>query len=321
MEKNKKLVSVIVPLYNSAAFMKKCVDSIREQTYRNLEIILVDDGSADETLSICYTYAAEDNRVKVNHSEINCGASHARNIGLAQATGDFIMFVDSDNYIDKPMIESMITCAERENADLVACGYYLNEATKYNSGETTIIPQNEIFEKYVQTLGWSVYTKLFCKKVLCKIKFDEDVYTGEDLLFSIAVMKSIYLHKIVFMSTPYYHIVTRGDSLGNTKNIRNYKSYIYVMDVVCDEYKKRNIKDMADLFQSSKIGASLSLLRMMYELDYPVNDIKQYKDSVTKNWRLLTNCRLPIKFKVGILMQLLPIRLNKMLWKWKQFNE
>lgn len=317
LKKNEEMVSVIIPMYNSAAFMKKCVDSIIGQTYENLEIILVNDCSVDETLSICYMYAEKDKRIKVYSLEKNYGASHARNIGLDNAKGEYLMFVDSDNYIDSKMIESMISCAKNKDADIVACGYYLNEKRSSNKDELIIITQEQIFNKYVQTLGWSVCTKLFKKIVLCNVRFDENVYTGEDILFSIKVMKSIYLKKIVFMSTPYYHIVTRENSLGNTKTIRNYKSYIYVMEEVLKEYKERDIQDMVEKFSMSQIGATVSLLRMMYEDNYPNNEIKKYRDNIIKNIHLAFISKFPIKLRIGLLMQLLPININKLIWSWK----
>ena len=115
-----KKISVIIPVYNAEKYLKRCVDSVREQTYGNLEIILVDDGSPDGCPQMCDTFAAEDDRIKVIHKE-NAGVAAARNTGLAAAGGEYLTFVDSDDYIDPVMYAEMMKQAERGSCDLVMC--------------------------------------------------------------------------------------------------------------------------------------------------------------------------------------------------------
>ena len=118
--KMEELVSVIVPIYKVEPYLKKCVDSIRNQTYKNLEIILVDDGSPDECPKMCDDFAKEDNRIKVIHRK-NGGLSAARNSGLEIATGKYIGFVDSDDYIHSKMYEILVGRLEEKSADLAVC--------------------------------------------------------------------------------------------------------------------------------------------------------------------------------------------------------
>ena len=120
-----KKISVIVPIYNSEDYIDRCVRSIVEQSYKNIEIILVDDGSTDNSSMMCDEWAKNDKRVKVIHKE-NGGVSSARNEGLKIAKGDYISFVDSDDYIDKKMIEKMLNQMEKGNTDLVICNYEPN---------------------------------------------------------------------------------------------------------------------------------------------------------------------------------------------------
>ena len=115
-------ISVIVPIYKTEQFLSKCIDSIINQTYKNLEIILVDDGSPDNCPKICDEYAKRDNRIKVIHKE-NGGLSSARNAGIEIATGDFSAFVDSDDWIDSDMYESLVKLSDEYNADIAECGY------------------------------------------------------------------------------------------------------------------------------------------------------------------------------------------------------
>ena len=114
-------VSIIVPVYNVSNYLKRCIDSILNQTYKNLELILVDDGSIDDSSSICDWYAGRDERVVVFHLK-NSGAAAARNFGIKKATGDYLFFVDGDDFIELDTIESLIKIGD--NKDIVYCDYY-----------------------------------------------------------------------------------------------------------------------------------------------------------------------------------------------------
>ena len=116
------LISVIVPVYNVEKYLNQCISSIVNQTYNNIEIILVDDGSPDNCPGICDEWAKKDGRVKVIHKE-NGGLSDARNAGLDICNGDYLVFVDSDDWLETDYVEKMLSIAEEENADIVACSY------------------------------------------------------------------------------------------------------------------------------------------------------------------------------------------------------
>ena len=118
------LLSIIVPIYNVEQYLDRCIQSILNQTYQNLEIILVDDGATDCSGAIADSYAAKDKRIKVFHKE-NGGLSDARNYGLENVTGDYILFIDSDDFIVNIMCERLITVASSNNADIVSCNYYI----------------------------------------------------------------------------------------------------------------------------------------------------------------------------------------------------
>lgn len=123
------LISVIVPVYNTKAYLKKCITSIIGSTYENLQIILIDDGSTDDSSGICDYFSAKDSRIEVLHKR-NGGASSARNLGLEKARGEYIVFVDSDDYIDSKLIENLYNASIRYNADYVVCGFSTVD-TKY----------------------------------------------------------------------------------------------------------------------------------------------------------------------------------------------
>ena len=115
-----KKISIIVPIYNTEKYLKRCLDSLIKQEYENIEIILINDGSTDGSLQICEEYKNKDNRI-VLIDKIHTGVSHTRNIGLENVSGDYIGFVDSDDYIDKDMFKNLMIGIEKYNADICMC--------------------------------------------------------------------------------------------------------------------------------------------------------------------------------------------------------
>ena len=122
MNQNSKIISIIVPIYNSEKYLERCINSILNQTYTNFELILINDGSKDSSLKICRKYASKDNRIVVIDKE-NEGVSIARNMGIQRAKGELISFVDADDYIEKTFLEDMLNVMSKYNVDYVTCGY------------------------------------------------------------------------------------------------------------------------------------------------------------------------------------------------------
>lgn len=191
---NKK-VSIIVPVYNVEKFIHKCVNSLRNQTYKNIEIILVEDGSPDKSGEICDVFAKEDNRIKVIHKE-NGGVSSARNLGLKVAKGDYVCFVDSDDWVSEVFVEKLIDGIK--NSDLVVSDFY--KITENNEEYQSIGFSNEEFsldsnDKKDLNNIWKlindgvVWNKLY-KKDLITFKFDETLKLSEDYLFNLNYLKN-----------------------------------------------------------------------------------------------------------------------------------
>ncbi len=134
---SKPLISVIVPVYNAAPYLEKCINSIRNQTYENLEIILVNDGSSDESPSLCNAFQVQDARIKVLHKE-NGGAASARKEGIKLATGDYTTYVDSDDWIEPDMYERMV--GNLQDADVVICGIERDSGPNINFEVNAIAP-------------------------------------------------------------------------------------------------------------------------------------------------------------------------------------
>ena len=145
------LISVIVPVYNMEQYLERCVNSIVDQTYRNLEIILVDDGSIDRSPRMCDEYAAKDGRIKVVH-KVNGGLSDARNAGLQVATGTYIGYVDSDDWIEPQMYQRMYEACIEHQAQVAVCRYakiYRDHVDREGNGQVTVFDREGILKIYL----------------------------------------------------------------------------------------------------------------------------------------------------------------------------
>ena len=225
-------VSVIIPVYRVEAYLKRCVDSVRNQTLQEIEIILVNDGSPDNCGKMCDEYALEDERIKVIHKE-NGGLSSARNAGIEIATGEYISFVDSDDYIDLQMLEKMYHIAVQSNSDMVGCGFsqimgngcwrkvQSNLAQGvYNHQE--IVEQlvvhilgndQRIGQKQREGFAWlNVYKKEIID--LYNLLFrSERIYYHEDEIFLLDFL--LHANTVSFVDEPLYHYEYNGSSLSN----------------------------------------------------------------------------------------------------------
>lgn len=181
------MISVIVPIYNVEKYLDKCVESIVNQTYRDLEIILVDDGSPDNCPAMCDEWAKKDDRIKVIHKE-NGGLSSARNAGLDVALGEFITFADSDDYLYNQSFEYMLNAIQEYEADIAMCStvsidHKGNLISKNDLNRNAVYSAEEIVENFVIPLNTSVWNKLFRSDCIANYRFPNGKVHGEDLVF------------------------------------------------------------------------------------------------------------------------------------------
>lgn len=222
------LVSIIVPVFKVEQFLPRCVESIQNQTYQNMEIILVDDGSPDQCPAICDMYAQRDSRIQVIHKE-NGGLSDARNAGIEKAKGDYLCFVDSDDYIRLTMVEHMISKAQRYNAKLVIAnlravdekGYRVFERDK-SPIQSGIFTAEELLPKVYQHLGWYyivAWNKLYHRSLFENIRFPvgkihEDEYIVAQMMWQ--------ARKIVCIdSEEYIYIYQRQGSIMTSRQVQS----------------------------------------------------------------------------------------------------
>ena len=224
MPEGNKKVSIIVPVYNTEKYIDECINSLIGQTYNNIEIIIIDDGSRDNSGNKVDDYALRDCRVKVIHTE-NGGLSSARNHGLKAATGDYYCFIDSDDYVSKDFVEEMIKAAIYNNADMVFCNYFSLFVNDVNpSLRLSTIKGGKIFtpEEYLEQLYMysgeyvMVWNKMFRKEIFNKLRFaDMFCEDGQIILSIIDNCKRIsYLPE-----TKYYYRRRKSGITGKKKEI------------------------------------------------------------------------------------------------------
>ena len=189
-----KLVTVIVPVYNAAEFLCRSIDSVLNQIYENLEIILVDDGSTDNSLHICTEYEVKCSKIKAYHKK-NEGVSSARNLGLSSARGDYIYFMDADDYLYPNTISSLVKQLEENNLEIIITSYSEEHEGKvtnriHPNGNLEILSYEETIRRigFDDNWGGFVGNKLFTRSIIGNHRFEPSIHLREDLVFCYSVI-------------------------------------------------------------------------------------------------------------------------------------
>lgn len=303
------LISVIVPVYNVEKYLNRCVDSILLQTYKNLEIILVDDGSTDSSGNICDEYAKKDNRIQVIH-KVNGGLSSARNAGLDIVNGKYISFIDSDDYIKNDMIESLYTACINEKVSITCCG-------RFDVYEKKII-KSFVLKKPVklcltEVLGrlllWDGLDSAACDKLFKAELFEKVRFPVGKICEDMAIMYIVFENagEVFHIASPKYYYVHRKNSITTSdfseKNLDLFEVANTIYKHVVSNYK--DLEKKADYFY---ILCLFSLLSKIYKSDaidcYKeiFCDIKFKIKKMTK--KIFFNKYLKIRTKLRILVMI-----------------
>lgn len=256
---NLPLISVIVPIYKVEKYLCKCVDSLINQTYKNLEIILVDDGSPDNCPQICDDYSKKDSRIKVIHKE-NGGLSDARNAGMKIATGEYISFIDSDDWVETQMIEKMFTCINKDKSDVVSSGVkwvkddgsLINDVTVDEDGILdTVTGMKELLKDGL--LKQHVWNKLYKASLISNIPYEKGKY-HEDVFWSYQVFG--IAEKTSVMKDSFYNYVQRKGSIMGEDYSSKRLDALDAMKLRCD-YMKEKFPDLYNLALNIYIGSCM----------------------------------------------------------------
>ena len=220
MESVNPKISVIVPVYKAEKYLTKCVDSLLSQTFTDFEVLLIDDGSPDDSGIICDAYASKDERIRVFHKK-NGGVSSARQCGIDNAQGEYTIHCDPDDWVEPNMLEELYAKAKETNADMVLCDYYINYSHKSiyklqipSSLESDIVLSDLLMGK----LHGSLWNKLIKRNLILKYHVNfENMIIWEDLCF----VSKLLLHPITisYLNKAYYHYVLYENSNSLTKNV------------------------------------------------------------------------------------------------------
>ena len=229
-------VSVIVPIYNVEKYLEKCINSLLSQTLEDIQIILVNDGSKDNSGNIAKEYE-QNNKDRVIYVEKeNGGLSDARNYGLKYATGDFIAFLDSDDYIEKNAYEEMYNKAIEENADYVECDFIWEFPNKIRVDKQYPYKNKKEMLSFVRVVAWN---KLIKRQLITdnNLEFPKGL-RYEDVEFTYKLIP--FINKFTYVDKPFIHYVQREGSIANVQNERTAEIFT-VLDNVIEFYKKNNI--------------------------------------------------------------------------------
>jgi len=289
------LVSVIIPIYNAEKFIDRCLISVANQTHKTIEVILVDDGSNDKSSEICLKYCISDNRFKLIRKE-NGGVSSARNRGLLDSNGEYIIFVDPDDWLEKTMVEEMMNLIIYNEAEISICGY----AKEKESGELIFSTKNigvqtysniEAINKIQDEDGFKgfVCNKMFKRNTALsvnKVCFHEDIHFCEDLLFCIEIfLKS---KKIIYTSKPLYHYVIHENNITKSKYNQKKLTALNAISIAIELLKDKKEVDLSH-FKTLFMHINLSLLMNFIkegnkdEIIYDMLKGNLYKYSITNN--------------------------------------
>lgn len=316
-------ISVIVPIYNSAKNLKKCIESILGQTYKNFELILVNDGSTDDSKEIINYYASIDNRVIPIHQK-NMGVSEARNVGLKIASGEYINFIDSDDYIDKNFFENAIK--KIEGFELYISGlqmeYYedniISSIEKYGVKDIKKLNIKELFENlnifYPQICICGPCCKLYKSSIIKdnNIKFNKSFNYGEDTLFNLDYFSKI--NDIYFDENIYYHYIREDkNSLFSKYHSDTYEVHEFIYNKMRELMLKINCSKNG-LLNFENIYANL-MLGCVHQIYKNSKDLKERKDIINKvsNNKYLIRCK-PKDIKNYILLFLIKYKMKRILY-------
>ena len=304
-------VSIVIPVYNVEKYLERCLFSIVNQTYKEIEIILVNDGSKDNSGAICDQFVKKDSRAKVVHQE-NRGLSEARNTGLRNVTGDYVMFLDSDDWLEFDAIEFLLGQAISQNADMVVGGVFRTSNVVEHPKNTPVsylLTQEEYAKRYFkiesQTIEYYVWNKLYRRKVVEGIEFPSGFFAEDVPTMFRYILNSqtiVVTDKIVYN----YFINTSGLT---AKFTSKHFDVLKGWDLVCQYAKSSNNDRYKEWAQINRYRADLALLtEIALSLDYKnirivhKVQIKSMIDELKKNKKILLRQAIPVSRKILIIL-------------------
>lgn len=287
-----KLISIVIPMYNADKYISKLLDCVINQTYKNFEVIIVNDGSTDNSREIVESYANKDERIMLINTP-NGGVSRARNIGLENVTGEYVTFLDADDYIELDMYEKIMQKFEETNADVIRSNFIKEdeEGSVIGGGnvEDTYINNDEIKDKLIPLIfenKFEAYTPLLCIKadIIKKLKpFREDIHMMEDMLFYLDLLLNV--NNIYLYDYKCYHYIVHMSSSSKRRNnlLRNFNDTIRVVGIAKDILNKIGVdekiyKQVNYIYSTMIVKYSLRFYQAEDEYTLSFDELKELLD-------------------------------------------
>lgn len=305
-------LSIIMPVYNVGRFVENAVQSILHQTYKNLELVLVDDGSTDGSREICQQLAESDSRVKLICKK-NEGVSIARNAGLDMATGDYITFADSDDWVEADAYEKQMLYIQETKADICVMGFTPEGSQGFikplRKEKAQVIEAKLAVEKLVvgKIYTWSLWDKIYNRKVVCDLRFATDIANGEDLLFNWQAFCSAA--KVAYLPLHGYHYIQRMDSMTNSfsakkltvvkafsKVMSECKNELFLQEIINDKYISTMVSLFIGYWRENKYSS----------IGYEFSELKEGQIYLRKHWLAVFRNNMGIKMKIAAFIIMLP---------------
>lgn len=268
-------VSIIIPVYNVEKYLKRCLDSIIRQTYKNLEIICVNDGSPDSSLEILRKYEKQDSRIKIVDKE-NGGVSSARNSGIRAMTGEYVIFVDADDWLEKDAVEKLYQIAKKETVDIVRGTYFTNVDETQSIKQKGLEKRFQMKEEFNQTFLLDIlkgalpgYSGLFFIKTSIikknNLLFDEKLYFMEDMLFIITLLTQI--ESVYFSVFAFYHyfVNNAGATRSSDKYIKNIECMPEVFEKTRDVLRNNGLDEYIEIRKNANIKSIMSYVYLIFK--------------------------------------------------------
>ena len=268
-----KKISIIIPVYNAEKYIEKCLYSIKKQTYSNYEIIIVDDGSKDNSLKMCKKFKNENKNIILKiFTQKNEGPSSARNRGIANAKGDYITFVDSDDYLEENLLEALLNCCKKDT--MIRSNYktFKNNKIFNNKTERGKILVGDFIEKILaNSFPGCVWGCLFETKIIKKMKFSSELHFMEDTLFLVEYLNNIKYVK--FVEANYYYCLSNNNSitLSSDNILNNIKSFNKSLDEI-NLITKNSYEKLIDNKKIILIEKELAKVSKFKELKMIINN-------------------------------------------------
>lgn len=309
---NKDKVSIIVPVYNVEKYLEKCLKSLISQSYKNIEIILIDDGSKDNSGRICDEYKRKDSRIKVIHKE-NAGVSEARNSGIQKATGKYLCFVDADDFVMDNYVEYMHQLIVKDSSDIAICTKMFSNFNEKQTSEEVIENldgENAIIRILNYRMPIGVYSRIFKKDLIedNRIRFLKDIYMGEGFNFNVACFQKA--KKVIVSNYKVYYYRRNNATSATTKfSIKKCENSLYAMKVMRDNLiiRTERVINSWEYALWRTYSDAFDYMCLGNEKKDNLEKFKEYKYFIKNNYRIYKKIDISKKDKYrAILMGIFP---------------